>query len=119
MLNLRMEPEEHVLRFGAFTLDVAARTLTYRSRPVALSPKEFDILAALALARGTPVTHDELVALAWAGEAAGDAVLFHTVYRLRRTLIEHDGLTEYITAVPGRGYLFAAPVLPAQPSGEG
>lgn len=119
MLNLRIEPEEHVLRFGAFTLDVPARTLMYRSKPVALTPKEFDILAALALARGTPVTQDQLVALVWAGEATADAVLFQTVYRLRRTLIDHDGLTDYIAAVPGRGYLFTAPVLPAQPSGRG
>jgi DNA-binding winged helix-turn-helix (wHTH) protein/Tfp pilus assembly protein PilF len=118
MLTSRIEPQEHLLRFGAFTLDIPARTLMHRGNLVVLTPKEFDVLAVLTLSRGSVVSKDDLIAHAWTREEITDAALFQTVYRLRRGLAQYDALTEYIITVPGRGYQFVAPVVPAQPSGQ-
>lgn len=104
------EDAEAVVRFGAFTLDVAARTLMHERDAVPLTPKELDFLIVLALARAGPVSKEHIIAQCWPGEAITDSAFFQAAYRLRRTLARFDPYGEYIRTVPGRGYQFAATV---------
>jgi DNA-binding winged helix-turn-helix (wHTH) protein/Flp pilus assembly protein TadD len=108
MISPDFEPSAQVLRFGSFLLDVPRRTLVHGPDAVPLSPKELDVLIALALSRGRLVAKDELIHSAWGADAVSDSALFQTMYRLRRALEHYDPHEEYITTVPARGYQFVA-----------
>jgi DNA-binding winged helix-turn-helix (wHTH) protein len=103
-------PQAARITFGGFVLDGPARTLRFRSNPVALRPKEFDVLAVLARCAGKLVTKDQLIAGVWPSEEVSDAALTQTVYRLRRTLSVYDPSIDHIITIPGQGYQFVAAV---------
>lgn len=104
------EAQETLVRFGAFTLDIPARTLLHGYDPVSLTHKEFDMLSALVVMRGQLVPKSEIIERCWPDEAIADSAFFQTVYRLRRALAHFDPYGEYVRTVPGRGYRFAAAV---------
>ncbi len=83
-------------------VDVPARTARVDGTPVRLAPREFDLLAHLARARGRVVTRAELLETVW-GDAAvrGDTrtVDVH-VRRLRAT----PGLEDLVATVHRQGY---------------
>lgn len=110
MLGSEAEAKTPMLRFGGFTLDVAGRLLRYGARAVALTPKEFDLLAILVRRHGRLVSKADLVEQAWS-DAMSDAAIFQAIYRLRRTLARYDRRSEYVATVPGRGYQFVATVV--------
>ena len=64
---LRRRHQENSLpvSFGPFTLDMESRALTRDGMPVALTPKEFGVLAHLAQHAGRPVTRDNLLDAVW------------------------------------------------------
>lgn len=110
MLNPDAVTRAHILRFGGFTLDLPGRTLIYGRHGVALTPKEFDLLAILVKLHGRRVSKIELVGEGWSDEPS-DAAVFQAVYRLRKTLSQYDQNGEYVATLPNRGYQFVAPVM--------
>jgi two-component system, OmpR family, KDP operon response regulator KdpE len=84
-------------------VDVGRREAGVAGRPVALTPIEFDLLAAMAARRGGVVDHRLLVRAAWSDPATVDVETLRThLARLNAKLIEagHPGLRN----VRSRGY---------------
>jgi two-component system alkaline phosphatase synthesis response regulator PhoP len=77
-------------RFGSVEINPASRTVTREGTPVALSPKEFDLLLALVRRRGAVASRVELLREVWGHrvEVMTRTVDIH-VAELRRKL-EHD-----------------------------
>jgi two-component system, OmpR family, response regulator QseB len=89
-------------RLGAITLDLPRRECFLDAEPVELSPREFDILAALARCAGQVLPKHRLAQML---APLGEAVDFNTievhVHKLRRKLG-----SDVIRTVRGVGYLF-------------
>jgi two-component system alkaline phosphatase synthesis response regulator PhoP len=79
-----------VERFGSVEINPASRTVTREGTPVALSPKEFDLLLALVRRRGAVASRVELLREVWGHrvEVMTRTVDIH-IAELRRKL-EHD-----------------------------
>lgn len=88
-----------VVRTGALEIDLGRRLVTLAGAPVALSPKEYDLLAELALNLGRPVPHAALLAAVWGSERADIQYLRVYIGQLRAKLG-----AEAIESVPGVGY---------------
>jgi two-component system, OmpR family, KDP operon response regulator KdpE len=102
------EPEDAVLRADGLELDLAARLVRLGGEDVHLTPKEFDLLRALARNRGRLMTHRELLTTVWgAGYGDDTQVLRAHVANLRRKIEPPTG-PRYIKTDPGVGYRFAA-----------
>ncbi len=97
-----------VCAFGDVEVDLARRTVLRRGRPVALTPREFDVLAALAREPGRVQTHRALLASAWeAGDGSVASLRFH-VAALRRKLEDDPAEPRHLTTEPGVGYRLVA-----------
>ncbi len=86
---------------GALRIDMALRTVTAAGAPVALSPKEYDLLTALALRLGEPVPHATLLKEVWGSERTDVQYLRVYVGQLRTKLGPAAAL---VTSEPGFGY---------------
>lgn len=98
-----------VLDLGALRVDLGRRTAQMEDERVELPPREFAVLAELALRPGRPVPSEELAKLAWPPSAwpSGEDVR-RTVYRLRRLLGDHDREPPLIRNRRGHGYVLEA-----------
>jgi predicted ATPase len=99
-----------VWSFGAFRLDTQQQALFEGERRVRLGGRAFDILRALVEQAGELVPREVLVGRVWPGIFVDDSTLRVHVAALRRVLGADEGERRYIVNVPGRGYVFAAPV---------
>jgi two-component system, OmpR family, alkaline phosphatase synthesis response regulator PhoP len=92
-------------QFGAVEVIPASRTVTRDGRPVALTPKEFDLLVALLRRGGAVATRMELLTEVWGYSAA---VLSRTVdthvAELRRKLESDPAAPRHILTVRKAGY---------------
>lgn len=92
------------VRFGPFQLDIAKRALSRDGTPIRVGSRAFDILCALAAAKGDVVTKDALMALVWPGQIVEENAIQVHVSALRKALTEDRSGHDYIVTVPGRGY---------------
>jgi DNA-binding response OmpR family regulator len=100
--------EAGTLEHGPLRIDLAARRLQLDGEPIALTGKEFDILACLALEPGRVVSRDEIFDRVWDEHWYGPRkVLDVHLAALRRKL----GDPNLIETVYGRGFRLAG--LPA------
>lgn len=75
-------------------LDAVARTVTKAGEPVALTPREFDLLEQLIRNRGAALYRDALFERVWGGEMGPDTrTLDLHINRLRKKLGWHDKIT--------------------------
>jgi TolB-like protein/DNA-binding winged helix-turn-helix (wHTH) protein/Tfp pilus assembly protein PilF len=95
-------------QFEGFTLDPMRRSLRTGGREVELRPKSFDVLLHLVELAGRLAAKDEIIAAVWPNVVATDESLARCVSDVRHAL--GDSGQAIIKTVPGRGYLFAAPV---------
>lgn len=72
--------------FDGFEIDLPKRQLRHRSVPLAIKPKDLDVLAYLVHCRDRFVTKDELLDQFWPAPETSEGVLTSTVSRLRRIL---------------------------------
>lgn len=100
------EPPETVLRVGGLTMDFARRIARVADgEPLKLTPREWDLLAALARGgEGRVMTHRQLLTAVW-GPAQAEEAQYLRVYvgHLRQKLGEAGRL---IRTEPGVGYRF-------------
>jgi two-component system KDP operon response regulator KdpE len=94
---------EPVVTAGDLVIDLGLRSVTVAGEPVKLSPKEYDLLAELAINRGRVLGHKQLLAAVWGSERADIQYLRVYIGQLRQKL---GG--ERIVSEPGVGYLFKA-----------
>jgi two-component system, OmpR family, alkaline phosphatase synthesis response regulator PhoP len=97
--------QQPIERFGTVEINPSARSVSRDGQPVALSPKEFDLLLTLVRRRGAVVTRLELLREVWGYHAD---VMTRTVdihiAELRRKLEENPSQPRHILTVWKAGY---------------
>ena len=84
--------------------------------PVPLTPKAFDVLAALLEKPGQLISKDELLQKVWPETFVEESNLAYNIFALRKALGDTADNSRYIETVPKKGYRFKASVSPASPS---
>jgi len=98
---------EEVLRGGPVEMDVARHEVRVRGEPVALPPKEFELLEALVRRPGRLLTRERLIDEVWGPGYVGDTrTLDVHVKRLRRKIEEDPHRPIHLVTVRGLGYKF-------------
>lgn len=99
--------EDRVLEFGEFELDLNRHLLTRDGEPIALRPKEYELLAYLAQRDGRAFTRDQLLNDVWDISFAGGTRTVDVHVRWLRKKIENpDGPPRHLITVRGAGYRF-------------
>lgn len=96
--------DSEVIRVGAVSMDLSARTVTVGRNPVSLTMREFDVLAMLLKYAGKVVTRDMLMSSVWGYDFEGVTRTVDMHIKTIRHKLEQAGLTDYITTVRGVGY---------------
>jgi len=99
-------PDNRTLRFGALSINVAARSVLLTDSEIQLTSGEFDLLVALATHAGQIQSRDTLYQHLYKRQYDGvDRTLDVRISHLRRKLGD-TGMPERIRTVWGHGYLF-------------
>jgi DNA-binding response OmpR family regulator len=98
-----------VLRVGGLEVDVGRRAATLDGAPLALSRREFDLLAFLAARPGEVVSRRDLLAEVWHQSYGDDQTIDVHVSWLRRKLGETAAQPRYLRTVRGVGVLLDDP----------
>ena len=98
-------PTDAIERFGVVEINPSSRTVTKEGTPVALSPKEFDLLLALVRRRGAVASRVELLREVWGHrvEVMTRTVDIH-IAELRRKLEDDPSQPRHILTVWKAGY---------------
>jgi len=99
-----------IIRHGALSMDLEARSLQRDGAPIHLTPTEWELVRTLMINAGKTMTHRQLFAAVWPGRQYGDAQQYLRVHVANvRRKIESNALDpRYIFTEPGVGYRFAA-----------
>lgn len=103
----------HIIRFGAFEVDLDAGELFKRGTRIGLREQSFQVLASLLEHPGHVVTRDDLRQRLWQDEVFVDfdKSLNTAVARLREALADSADHPKFIETLPKRGYRFIAGVV--------
>ncbi len=107
------------ISFGSFRLLPAQRLLLDGSEPVQLGSRALDVLIALVERPSELVSREELMTRVWPKTFVHPANLAVHMSALRRALRDGRDGNRFFINVPGRGYVFVAPIKsygPAKPS---
>ncbi len=95
-----------LVRTGDLSIDLGLRRVVKGEETLKLSPKEYDLLAELALNLGRTVGHRDLLRAVWGSERADIQYLRVYVGQLRQKL-GHFGEAPLLVSEPGVGYRLA------------
>ncbi|WP_037042940.1 response regulator transcription factor [Pseudonocardia halophobica] len=93
------------VRLGGLVVDPASRSVTWEDAPVELSPREFELLHALARRPDTAVAKDELLRLVWGDEQAASRNVVEVYVGYLRRKLDAVGAGHVLRTVRGHGYL--------------
>src|SRR6266550_1145544 len=99
----RTPPPVSILQFADLTMEVATGEVRRGERVIALTPREFALLAHFLRHPRLVLTRDQLLVAVWAGEDTDDNVVAVYVGYLRAKL-DGDGAPRLIQTVRGFGY---------------
>lgn len=95
------------IQFGNLTLDLTRREVRIDEHPLAMKPKEFDLLLFLAQHRGQVLTRDLILERVWGWEFSGGSRTVDVHVRwLREKIEEQPAEPARIITVRGTGYRF-------------
>jgi DNA-binding response OmpR family regulator len=95
---------------GDLRIDPAGRTVEVAGKPVALSPKEFDLLLLLARNAGRVLSLDEMLRQVWGDEWVGETQTLYVHIRwLREKIEDNPGRPTRLLTMRGAGYKLVAP----------
>ena len=98
--------EKKVISFGNVNVDISARSVTKNGAAVALSLKEFDLLAYLCEHSGTAVSKETLLSAVWGAFSAVEPSTLAVHIRWLREKLEDDPASpRYIKTVYKVGYI--------------
>ena len=100
------QPASPVLTDGALRVDPAARVATLDDRPLALTTREFDLLAFLLANPGQAFTREELLARVWGWEFGDRSTVTVHVRRLREKVEADPTAPLRIATIWGTGYRY-------------
>jgi two-component system, OmpR family, alkaline phosphatase synthesis response regulator PhoP len=92
---------------GDLVIDRAQFEVTRRGEPVALTPREFQVLAVLAEYPGRVFTRPDLLDRVWGDRAYDEHIVEVYVANLRRKLEDDPAQPRYVQTVRGVGYRMA------------
>lgn len=107
------------MRFGRFEFDPVTRRVRREGVDIHLTPKAFELLAALLDGAPRVVSKRELHARLWPGGVVADATLVALIKQLRAALDDRDRTAPLIRTVHRVGYALEIPLAhrePAMPS---
>jgi two-component system KDP operon response regulator KdpE len=105
--RIQREGAEPVVRAGELEVDLVRRLVSRSGEPVRLSPKEYDLLAALIEGDGRVLTHRQLLTAVWGPAHAHDVQYLRVfVGQLRQKLEADPAQPKHIRTEPGVGYRF-------------
>ena len=97
--------EEEVITFGDLRIDFVRRTVSRQGREIALSRKEFDLLALFASRLGQVVTRETCLDTLWWGLELSDTRTLDThVKRLRQKIEDDPGSPRHLITIRGVGF---------------
>jgi predicted ATPase/DNA-binding winged helix-turn-helix (wHTH) protein len=96
--------------FGPFRFLPAQRMLLEGDKPLPLGSRALDILNLLLERPGEIVRKDEIIARVWPNIFVDETVVRTHIGALRKVLGDAKRANRYVSNVPGRGYVFVAPV---------
>jgi len=101
-------PQASVLTAGNLSLDLRNQIITVQGKVVALTPKEFQVLACLVKNRNNLVSREEIRQHLWSDAKlyAWSRVIDVHIQHLRRKIEANPAAPRHIITVPGRGYRF-------------
>jgi DNA-binding winged helix-turn-helix (wHTH) protein/tetratricopeptide (TPR) repeat protein len=102
------------LKFDDFELDERNALLTRSGKPIALPPKAFALLCALARTPGQLADKNALLDHVWGHRFVSESVLKSTISQVRTALADDAGEPRYIETVPRRGYRFIGRAAPGR-----
>ena len=106
--------EEGTIAFGRHTLDLAARTLAFDGKSVALTTGEFSLLKVFAQHPRQPLAREKLMMLARGRDhEVFDRAIDVQVSRLRKLVEPDPANPRYIQTVWGFGYVYVPDTAPA------
>ena len=105
--RLMRDRSEPLIRAGDIHIDLVRRMVSLRGEPIKLSPREYDLLAALAEGNGRVLTHRQLLTGIW-GPANAEDVQYLRVFvgHLRQKLEADPATPKHLITEPGVGYRF-------------
>jgi len=101
---------KHFYKFDPFVLDVEERVLLRNGRPVAVTPKVFDMLLLLVQNHGCVVSKQKILDTLWPDVFVEESNITFNITMLRKILGDTKREPLYIETVPRRGYRFIANV---------
>ena len=100
-------PPKEVLRFGNLVLDLTRREVLFEEKPLALKPKEFELLLFLVQHRGQALSREFLLERVWGWDYSGGTRTVDVHVHWLREKIEADpAQPARIVTVRGSGYRF-------------
>ncbi len=100
-------PDAESVSFGAYTLDLATRTLSREGQPLSLTTGEFAMLKVLVTHPRTPLSREKLMELARGREyEVFDRAIDVQISRLRKLIEPDPAHPTFIQTVWGFGYVF-------------
>lgn len=102
--------QKEVLNFPGLKIDLVNRTVEVNGLSVALTAREFSLLAVLAETPNRFYSADQLIELVWKGKESVDyrSLMVH-ISKLRKKIEEDPANPKYIISVRGFGYKFCGP----------
>ena len=103
----KKKPEHNELIFGNLMIDEIRHEVLLEGKPLALKPKEFELLLFLAHNRGRALTRDYLLEHVWGWDYSGNTRTVDVHIRWLREKIEVDPSKPVrITTLRSSGYRF-------------
>lgn len=98
--------EDKKIKFGSILVNVTSRRVTKNDKEIALSLREFDLLACLARNKNTVMSKEKLLAQVWGAfsEVEPSTLTVHIRW-LREKLEDNPAVPDYIKTVRGVGYM--------------
>jgi two-component system cell cycle response regulator CtrA len=106
---------QSVIRTGAITVNLDAKTVEVEGKPVHLTGKEYQMLELLSLRKGTTLTKEMFLNHLYGGMDEPELKIIDVfICKLRKKLAEATGGENYIETVWGRGYVLRDPASDAK-----
>ncbi len=100
-------PEADILTFGNLNLNLTRREIVLDGEPLAVKPKEYELLVYLARHRGQMLSREQILQSVWGWDYFGDSRTVDVHVRWLRQKIEADpAKPARIVTVRGGGYRF-------------
>jgi two-component system, OmpR family, response regulator MprA len=109
LLRRRTPAESNTVRVADLTVDLASREVWRGDRPVDLTAREFELLAAFLRHPRQVLSHDQLLEQVWGFDFEADTHVLKVYMSYLRQKLEVGGEPRLIHTLRGAGYILKAP----------